>query len=141
MRQYRVVIDLDGTVCDDAHRHAWAERGEFDEYHRLMMDDAPFLPMVHLVRTLWNSGWDVVIMTTRPEQYRQPTISWLLINGVPYNALLMRPYHDTRLSAELKLGWARQYDHITMVYEDRDVLVDAWRAAGYFCLQPQRRTD
>jgi len=123
------LVDVDGTL---AHM---GDRGPFD-WHRVS-DDTPNLPVVELVTNLSNTA-AIVVMSGRDEVCRQETKAWL-DQHIEFDVLHMRPEGDTRKDAVVKaeLFW----EHVAPVWnvrgvvDDRQQVVDMWRAMGLMCAQ------
>lgn len=135
-----IIVDLDGTLADDTHRaHLLKdpENRRWNEYFSLCHLDEPNYPIIQLLRNLWSAcGYDVYILSGRSDTVRQQTEEWLNRHNVPYDLLQMREAEDRTQDDKLKLGWAEQWkDKVLFVLEDRQRVVDAWREAGYTCLQ------
>lgn len=145
-----IVIDLDGTLCDSAHRDHHARNGDWDQFHALLTEDKPHPDVLHMIDLLFNAP-DVVQLigcTGRNERYRIATEKWLMEHGALLDCVLMRPGYDFRPDHELKIGmlevWhsatepatnRRAQDRVAFVLEDREKAVEAWRDAGYNCWQ------
>lgn len=131
-----VIVDLDGTLADFAHRVEYAVRGHWDLFHSYAMADQPVEPVAQLLRLLSAAGWKVVMMTGRPRSMEQGTRRWLHdVAAVQVDELWMREDGDQRHDWELKMEWAERYDEVQFVLEDRDCVVTEWRKAGYVCFQ------
>lgn len=140
------VFDLDGTLINiDPVAHLANEK-KWDEFADATMSCQPIYNMLAFARCCQRFS-EVLIVTAKPERLRFRTLNWLSIHGIVPTAMMMRPAHDYRSSPELKLAllkehmeeifgtdvdWKRQ---IMFAVEDRDKMVDAWRAAGITCLQ------
>ena len=85
-----VVFDVDGTLTTEWYRDS------------NVIDVSPNVLMVGLARSLYKSGVPIVISTARPEWMRADTEAWLDLNGVKYDALVMRANDDGRLDCEVK---------------------------------------
>lgn len=85
-----IVFDIDGTLTAE-----WYNDSN-------VIDVSPNLLMVGLARGLYKSGVPIVISTARPERMRDHTEVWLDLNGVKYDALVMRADDDGRLDCEVK---------------------------------------
>ncbi|USO00440.1 MAG: hypothetical protein H6810_07030 [Phycisphaeraceae bacterium] len=80
------IIDIDGVLYENGRRH-WAPRwGE----------SAPIPEAVGAVRELSARGQCIVLMTSRPECFRDATERQLREEGVPYDKLVMGVLHGTR---------------------------------------------
>lgn len=139
-----IIVDLDGTLCNDSKRQHLAQARLWDEYHARLSEDVPFLDvleMLHFLRA--QPGLDMVVVTARPEAYRGQTLKWLAENDVTPDELLMRPDNDYSLAEVLKLRLIEQYFgtlekakfFIVTCLEDRDKVCEAFRNAGLPCWQ------
>ena len=135
-----VVFDLDGTLINiESAAHLAADK-EWDAFHEATMDCPPYERMVQFA-LICQRQVDIIICTAKPEKLRARTLNWLSMRGILPDALLMRPNHDYRPSTTLKLELLEDYlgddwkQQILFTVEDRDKMVDAWRAAGIQCLQ------
>lgn len=140
--QKLVVVDLDGTLCNSAHREHLAIAGCWDEFHSQLNGDAPWPDVTALLALLYEQDDIVVVgLTGRNEQYRKATINWLAKHDIWLDDILMRYDDDYRSDHELKPQLLELYlkqhpDHqVWFILEDRDKVVEAWRNAGYDCWQ------
>lgn len=129
-----VMVDMDKTLCDASWRDhllpaSAGTAAEWANYYRDQTEDAPIYEMIDLVRAFAAIGHKIVILTARPELYRDETMVYLRAHiGVPIARLLMRPNGDHRPSPELKVELALNHytvDKIAFVIDDRqDVLTE-----------------
>lgn len=133
-----IIWDFDGTLVDcDPIAHLW---GDWDEFHLATFDCPPRHQMIELARRCQLICLNVVV-TGKPERYRAKMTNWLSFHGLQPDELLMRPDNSTMSDAELKpelmFDWAGPdwKDKVICAIEDRDKMVDAWRAEGVLCLQ------
>jgi hypothetical protein len=110
-----IVVDLDGTLADDRHRHSHAHaaklaiseqaiQNHWREYHKLGIMDPVNLAVNSLVQSwLMFPQHEVWIVTARPDYVASDTCKWLLerLNKQPH-MLAMREEGDMRKSSELK---------------------------------------
>ena len=85
-----VVFDVDGTLTTEWYRDS------------NVIDVSPNVLMVGSARSLYKSGVPIVISTARPEWMRADTVTWLELNGVQYDYLVMRANDDSRMDFEVK---------------------------------------
>jgi phosphoserine phosphatase len=85
-----IVFDVDGTLTTEWYRDS------------NVIDVAPNVNMVQLARCLFKSGVPIVISTARAEWMRADTVTWLELNGVQYDDLIMRANDDSRMDFEVK---------------------------------------
>lgn len=152
-----IVFDIDGTLADNSHRMHFLveETKNYEEFFHNMGKDSPIEPvrticaslisMKDMARSIgFDARFDVIFCTTRPENYRGVTISWLkkhiFPNDLPRDVVLyMRKAGDRRTDDVVKeelLAKMRE-DGIEpfVVFEDRKRVVDMWRRHGITCLQ------
>lgn len=138
------VFDLDGTITNLNHRLPLLENGEHGAFLDACMFDLPNKWIIDLIDTLSVMG-RILILTCRKERARKMTESWLLSYGVMYDMLLMREDDDNRPDWQVKselLDLALATPDTTgvmlsiqFIMEDRQSVVDMWRARGFNVLQ------
>lgn len=135
-----VVFDLDGTISLDHHRKHLAEAGEWDAYFDACDRDQPNAPVIATINTFCLYGcMDTVILTGRSDAVRDKTADWLKRHRVEYDQLIMRPHGNHTPDFALKPIMLEQQgielSQVMAVYEDRQKVVDMWRANGVPCFQ------
>ncbi len=130
-----IIFDVDGTLADmTGIRHPF----EWDKVRQ----DMPRNNVINLLLSMYNSGYKIIVMSGRDGCSRGDTLLWLEdhIDG-KYHKLFMRTPGDSRADAIIKeeLFWkdvADNYD-VKFVVDDRNQMVDRWRAMGLECWQVQ----
>jgi len=137
-----VIFDIDGTLADIEHRRGYLDgnRPDWARFNAAMGEDTPNGPIVDLYKTLWASGvYDLLIVTGRNERFRKVTETWLTWNEIAFNRVLMRPLKDNRADNIVKGEILEQLHSegrdIAFAVDDRQQVVDMWRANGVVCLQ------
>lgn len=140
-----VIVDLDGTLCDDEHRKPLARAKDWDAYHAALHDDAICEPVASLLYAMKQTGHHVLAVTGRPERYRAATIKHLVDNGVAklVDEILMRPDEDRRATAITKMSliakWGTRpneaFERHQFVLDDNESVVVALRQAGFTVFQ------
>lgn len=130
-KQSAYLFDIDGTL---AHM---TTRGPF-EWQRVFEDELDE-NVTALAGMISDGGHEVVIVSGRDGSCREETERWLTHHGIPWDALFMREAGDTRKDSIVKseIFWrdiAPRYD-VMGVFDDRDQVVEMWRAMGLFCAQ------
>lgn len=134
------LVDIDGTIADLSHRLHFIEKepADWDGFFAACPDDKPIHEVIDTINQLGESA--VLIMVTgRSERCRVQTEKWLnlYING--WNGLYMRAdgdhRHDDVIKAELldEIVADKRISSladITGVFEDRQQVVDMYRAKG-----------
>ena len=140
--KFSVLFDIDGTLALIDHRRPLlkGEKPDWRSFNSKMGDDTPNNAVVDLYRTLWDSRkYQLILVSGRSEDYRKTTETWLTWNSIPFDKILMRPSKDFRPDTEIKKEMLDQLlgegKKIAFVVDDRQAVVDMWRANGITCLQ------
>lgn len=149
MRKPCYIVDIDGTVADGTHRLHFIEFGpnrkkkDWPNFFANVKDDLPYPHMRTMLYHLTHDGTPIVYVSGRPESTRDDTEAWLFAHSFPPGAAMyMRPDGDYRtdditkkelLDKLLVDGWEP-----IMAFDDRDRVVDMWRANGIPCAQVRR---
>lgn len=131
-----VIVDIDGTLAHMGKQED-GRRGPFD-WDRVDEDD-PNFPVIELVKVLYNTGYDVVLVSGRMEAARRKTKTWLAGFGLGNLPLYMRPDDDYRPDTEVKMEIFKAHidpiGPVAFVLDDRNSVVKMWRELGLTCLQ------
>ena len=138
------VFDIDGTLADCSHRlhHIQKRPKDWGAFFAGASDDKPIDHVVGVCRALILNGETVVFASGRSDECHDQTRRWL-DRHVSLRALIsplyMRRAGDHRDDVVVKMELLAQlradgYEPI-MVFDDRDRVVAAWRAAGVPCAQ------
>lgn len=147
-----VISDLDGTIADIEHRRHWLGPFEHEgmstdeRWRRFFADcvhDQPNEPVIEVLRGLDAAGYKVVIFSGRSDEVRAETEAWLSehlrtnYGGLLYSEIRMRAAGDFTPDEALKEQWISEYDpmEILCIFDDRQKVVDMWRAKGFTCFQ------
>lgn len=125
------IVDVDGTLALHGDRDPY----DTSRYH----EDAIHEVIRTVVESLMNNGHDIIVTSGRDESFRQVTSDWLRRWEVPFDRLVMRAASDKRRDDQVKedLFWehiAPNWD-VRGCLDDRDRVVQKWRAMGLTCLQ------
>lgn len=131
-----IIVDVDGTVAD-----CTGVRSPYDttKYHL----DKPKEDVIRLVRDLhYKCGYKVIFCSGRHEEFFDVTEEWLFQHvKVPIEGLFMRYENGTEdsvIKSELFNRHILGNYNIVSVFDDRDRVVDMWRARGLLVNQVQR---
>jgi len=137
-----IIFDIDGTLADLNGREQFLHNGkkDWESFNANMDKDLPNTPIVELYRTLYNSKqYELILISGRQEHFRQVTQTWLTRHQIPFDTLLMRADTDSRHDCEVKQDILKslqaQGKEILLSVDDRQSVVDMWRANGITCLQ------
>jgi hypothetical protein len=129
-----VIADMDGTLA------LMGEREPYGFGPDEVLNDKPNQDVIDVVLAMWLAGHIVIITSGRQESCREQTVTWLEQHCKFQPALLlMRPTGDNRKDAIVKREMfeneIQPFYHVTAVFDDRNQVVDMWRAMGLTCLQ------
>ena len=138
-----VIFDLDGTLAliDSRRAISLKMNGKLDwdkffDPNNIQLDD-PNTPVIQMTKLL-SSDYRIWILSGRSDATQQATIDWLSDNDVHYDHLVMRPQNHLYLpDNDLKQMWLDSIgvDNVAMVFDDRQQVVDMWRANGLTTFQ------
>lgn len=125
------IFDIDGTCAEMKFR------GPF-EWHKVDTDGVHYW-VWKVARALHEAGQQIVYLSGRDAACRQLTQGWLDRKGFPPGPLFMRPQRDMRkdsvVKTELFLEQVAPLFNVLGVFDDRDQVVEMWRAMGVRCAQ------
>lgn len=135
-----VIFDIDGTLANIEHRRHWvtSKPKNWKAFNSLMHLDTPNESIINLAR-MFIGQIPVIVASGREDTYKEITHEWLHKHGIFYTHLLMRKSKDYRrddivkeeiLEKILKMGY-----NPTLIFDDRNQVVDMWRRRGYTCCQ------
>lgn len=133
-----VVVDLDGTLCDERHRVQFAQAKEWDEFHSRLHMDKPYDDVHLMLKMLSFNDFYIYAVTARSERWRNLTEDWLKKYKMPVNALLMRKDNDYARAGEVKLTLLEEHfgdkavvlNTVFMVLENNSRSVELMRNYG-----------
>lgn len=144
MKPKAIIFDIDGTLAiRDTGPNG---RGPFD-WDRVG-EDTVNEPVMLVARILGFAvpfgGLEILFFSGRNEVCREQTEMWLDQHFGYDFKLYMRPAGDNRPDHEVKremLLGAQGFYRIVAVFDDRNQVVDMWRANGITCMQVCSRED
>ncbi len=126
-----IICDIDGTLA------RMNGRSPYDM--SLYEQDTLNTPVADIVKMALAQRLIVLLVSGRKEGSRPQTERWLEKHGISFLSLWMRPDSDNRRDVEVKRDIYRQHIegkyNIKFVLDDRNQVVDLWRALGLTCLQ------
>lgn len=134
-----IIVDIDGTLADNKHRQSLVQTApkQWDEFFKLCEFDSVIEPVAEVVRSM-NRDHHILIVTGRPERYRESTVRWLRKHNVPFWSLYMREDDDHRPDHIIKHEILTQIRYVhdpILAIDDRPEVVNMWRENGIICLQ------
>lgn len=127
-----IICDLDGTLCDIGARNPYDAS--------TCVWDKPNAAVVATLSLFQDKVDSIILVSGRGGQFRDETIKWLNIHLPKHNGpLFMRAERDNRKDSIIK---QEIYDehikgkyNVFFVLDDRQQVVDMWRANGLTCWQ------
>ncbi len=133
-----IICDIDGTIAKMNGRSPF-------EYEKVDTDlvNQPVASILRTFTTLAEShnktDFHILFVSGRKMSCADKTAEWLKENGIPGTLFRMRGDDDDRNDAVVKQEIYEQYIkgkyNVIFVLDDRDRVVDMWRAQGLTCLQ------
>ena len=147
-----VIFDLDGTLADITKRRKAASMPDGKMNWDVFFNpayinlDEPNYPVIDTAKSLYKSGYNIVIFSGRSKGTKDATVEWLKRYKVPYSVLKMRPTSKDWMympDDQLKKHWLNDLfpegsetrDRLHMVFDDRNKVVDMWRKENIPCFQ------
>ncbi|SDE63546.1 hypothetical protein [Kordiimonas lacus] len=134
-----VIFDLDGTLADVDHRRHLVNgpRPDWPSFYRSCVSDSPKHEVIGALKAHLKAGHRVEIWSGRSDEVRAHTHDWLEEHGIDPSLLTrMRDARDFTPDHILKRNWLMACDaRPDAVYDDRNKVVDMWRAEGIPCFQ------
>lgn len=126
------LVDIDGTIAKMN-----GKRGPYD-YHLAGGDDLN-APVAAVVRSLVETGFQIVFLSGRSDSCRSETQEWLDKHGFAGHELHMRKEGDQRKDSIVKheIFWDQIAPRFQVIgtFDDRDSVVSLWRTMGITCFQ------
>jgi FMN phosphatase YigB (HAD superfamily) len=138
-----IVFDLDGTLALDEHRvhHLRGEKKDWDSYFGACKGDSVCEPIRSILKAFhWGGHHTLGLWTGRSASVRELTMEWLHEQKLHdyFDQFRMRDADDRTDDMQLKRQWLHEQnltDPVTLVFEDRQRVVDMWRSEGIVCCQ------
>ena len=142
MGKQTIVFDVDGTIADVEHRRTFVTQkpADWKSFKEFTVYDTPVQWVCDIAKRYIAQGDDVMFFSARNEAQRGITeeqISrWV---GDGHKGIFLRPDGDFRPDEEFKSDLADKFEEfsgkIDLVFDDRNKVVDMWRARGTVVVQ------
>ena len=133
-----VIFDLDGTLANiDKRRTLATKNGKMNWNVFFNPDnidlDTPNQAVIDMANMLYSQDYIIYILSGSSDRTHEATIDWLSKHKVNYDLLIMRPQNQLyKKDSDLKQSWLDSIgkDRVSMVFDDRQQVVDMWRQNG-----------
>lgn len=139
-----LMVDLEGSITDNAHRLHLMKAGDWDAYEAAGPEDPCHKHIKEFLSSVYWATFELVVVTGRYEKYYERTRAQLAKSRIFPSHILMRDNFDIPKTKEpiLKLGFLERVrelypepETVIIALEDRDDVVEALRNAGIECWQ------
>lgn len=144
------IFDIDGTIALIGHRRHFVERErgkqDWKAFYASCVDDVPNEPVIKTLERLRHAGAEIWFFSGRSGEVRNQTVEWIAANTsfmtheLDGPILTMRQEGDYTPDDILKKQWLDDMlvddrRRLVAVFDDRDRVVQMWRANGVACFQ------
>lgn len=149
-----LILDLDGTTYDNAHRNHAAPRGalgkvaaNWEPWHALCQGDTLVTEVAEMVRAMADAGWLIYVLTRRSANQRHVTEAMMRRDNVPFHAAEFGGMYDDRPAEVIKAGIVRTLrrqaallgvELMLMAIDDTKAVIDALEAENVKTLTVKR---
>lgn len=142
---FDIIVDIDGTIANNKHRSHFVQEKpkNWVKYKSLLNLDLVYWDIIKVLNVLRYAGSRLVLCTGRDEDERDDTEKWLRRNNIDtmFRKMYMRTAKDNRpdyvIKKELLVKIREDGYNPSLVFDDRQSVVDMWRAEGLRCLAVQ----
>ncbi len=136
-----VIFDVDGTIADCDHRRHFVENNnDWKSFKEQTVNDTPVQWVCDIAKRFIAQGDDVAFFSARNETEREVTerqiSEWI---GDGHKGLFLRPNDSFDPDEVFKSDLADKFEEIggkiDLVFDDRNKVVDMWRARGTTVVQ------
>ena len=141
VRGMDVIFDIDGTLMDIDHRRHFVSGDTKDwmAFKEHTIADKPFDQVVDIALMYQDWGANIHLCSGRNESQREVTELQMRICGIEYKTLQRRWEKNYEPDEVLKYDMLQQLRedgyNPTLVFDDRDKVVQMWRNNGLRCFQ------
>ncbi|QQV92776.1 polynucleotide kinase [Mycobacterium phage OhShagHennessy] len=132
-----IIVDIDGTLAHMDGRSPY----DYSQVHTDTVDEQ----IKWLVNKMDDAGVMILVVSGRDDECREATEKWLSENCIWYDELHMRPTGSVDERGNKLPDYLVKYNlfnehirgkyNVRFVLDDRNQVVDLWRAIGLKCLQ------
>jgi len=130
-----VIFDVDGTLANvDPYIHlVRGPNRDYDAFHEASIDALPNFEVVQMLNEAFFDQRQIIIVTSRKENWRGLTSRWLAKNDIGHHALYMRKDDDNRPDYEVKkdiLIQIKKHWNVVHAVDDNPHVIKLWEEHG-----------
>lgn len=136
------IFDVDGTLMDISHRRKFvdgSQKKDWKAFRDATSQDTAKEEIFAVAKSLQAEGHRIIITSGRNISQRAVTLKQLFAGGLRPAAIYMREDDDFRsddvLKSEFLDTMRKEGFNPTVAFDDRQQVVDMWRARGLTCVQ------
>lgn len=135
-----IIVDLDGTLADIRVRlkHLSGKKKDWNSFNKTIETDELHEWCREIIKRFYVDH-HIILVSGRTDDLKTQTLDWLKKYDVPFHELHMRKSKDFRPDNIIKLeifeNEIREKFKIIFVIDDRQKVVDMWRAQNLVVLQ------
>jgi hypothetical protein len=129
-----LIIDIDDTLSDASHRREYLKgyTKDFEKFFSEMELDG-VNPHIKALCDMFDG--EIILLTGRPDSYKEVTEKWLKKHDIKYDFLFMKPVKDKYVKdfvfkESFYLSDIAPKFKIIHAIDDRKVVIDMWREIG-----------
>lgn len=140
-----LLVDIDNTLADTAHRAHYVNRPikekDWPAFFKAMGEDTPIIPVINKVKEYNNRGWNIILITGRPDKYEHLTLPWLEQHNIPFCKLIMKKKGEYRARGShwkakiygdlIEEGWK-----VKLAIDDEEEVREVYKMIGLECFNP-----
>tara|TARA_B100001113_G_scaffold347795_1_gene340729 strand:+ start:816 stop:1262 length:447 start_codon:yes stop_codon:yes gene_type:complete len=138
-----IIFDIDGTIADCEHRRKFVDGSQpkdWDKFRDETVNDTPNQWVCDIAKRHFEQGDQVGFFSARNESQREVTEKQIRDwTGIQNPNLFLRPDGDFEPDEVFKSKLADKFEDlggkIDIVFDDRQKVVDMWRARGTTVVQ------
>jgi len=129
------IYDVDGTLANvDPYLHyVRGSNRDYDAFHEASIDALPNFEVVQMLNEAFFDQRQIIIVTSRKENWRGLTSRWLAKNDIGHHALYMRKDDDNRPDYEVKkdiLIQIKKHWNVVHAVDDNPHVIKLWEEHG-----------
>ena len=136
----KIIFDLENTISNSSHRMHLLYNCKHEEFQREFYHDSVNHNIKMFMKSIYNNGYKIVILTAKSAIYRLMVVKWLEENDICYDELIMK--HDLLKcsDSEFKEEYIkRNKQNIMFAYDDVGANCEIFDKYNIPCLRVEQK--